>query len=54
MMPLVPGTAITTAIRDTLNGDYMSGGSRALESVVIAVSIALGVGAGLWLWRALP
>ena len=47
MMPLVPGTAITNAIRDTLQGDYMSGSARALEAVVIAVSIAIGVAVGL-------
>lgn len=47
MMPLVPGTAITNAIRDTLHGDYMSGSARALEAVVIAVFIALGVAIGL-------
>ena len=47
MMPLVPGTAITNAIRDTLYGDYMSGAARALEAVVIAASVALGVGLGL-------
>lgn len=47
MMPLVPGSAITNAIRDTLSGDYMSGGSRALEALVIAASIAIGVGLGL-------
>lgn len=47
IMPLVPGTAITNAIRDTLQGDYMSGGAKALEAFVIATSIALGVGIGL-------
>ncbi len=47
MMPLVPGTAITNAIRDTLHGDYMSGSTRALEAIVIAVSIAIGVAVGL-------
>ena len=30
-MPLVPGTAITNAFRDTLRGDYMSGGAKALQ-----------------------
>jgi uncharacterized membrane protein YjjP (DUF1212 family) len=49
MMPLAPGTAITNAIRDTLQGDYMSGSARALEAVVIAVSIAIGVACGLGL-----
>ena len=31
IMPLVPGVAITNAIRDTLQGDYLSGGARVLE-----------------------
>lgn len=47
IMPLVPGTAITNAIRDTLYGDYMSGAARALEAFVIAASVAIGVGLGL-------
>lgn len=47
IMPLVPGTAITNAFRDTLRGDYMSSGARALEAVVIALSIAVGVALGL-------
>lgn len=47
IMPLVPGTAITNAIRDTLQGDYMSGGAKALEAFVIALSIAIGVAIGL-------
>jgi len=47
IMPLVPGTAITNAIRDTLQGDYMSGGAKTLEAFVIAFSIALGIGIGL-------
>lgn len=47
IMPLVPGVAITNAIRDTLQGDYMAGGAKAIEAFVIAVSIAVGIGAGL-------
>ena len=47
MMPLVPGLALTNAIRDTVQGDYMSAGSRAIEALMIAASVALGVGAGL-------
>ncbi|WP_034551317.1 threonine/serine ThrE exporter family protein [Carnobacterium funditum] len=47
IMPLVPGTAITNAIRDTLQGDYTSGGAKALEAFVVALSIALGVAIGL-------
>jgi len=49
IIPMVPGTAITNAIRDTLQGDYMSGGAKALEAFVIAASIAIGVAFGLLL-----
>ena len=47
IMPLVPGVAITNAIRDTLRGDYISGGARALEAFVTAAAIAIGVGVGM-------
>lgn len=47
IMPLVPGTAITNAFRDSLHGDYMSFGAKALEAIVIALSIAVGVALGL-------
>lgn len=53
MMPLVPGTAFTNAIRDTLYGDYMSGAARALEALVIASAVAVGVGLGLALYGVL-
>lgn len=49
IMPLVPGVAITNAIRDTLNGDYVSGTARAVEAFIKALSIALGVGVSLLL-----
>lgn len=47
IMPLVPGIPITNAIRDTLQGDYMSGLTRAAEAFVTALGIAVGVGFGL-------
>lgn len=50
IMPLVPGVAITNAIRDTLNGDYVSGTARAVEAFIKALSIALGVGISLMLF----
>ena len=43
IMPLVHGVIFTTAIRDTLNGDYHSGMSRILEAIVVALAIAVGV-----------
>ncbi len=48
-MPLLPGVAITNAIRDTLQGDYISGAARVMEAFVRAVSCAVGIGAGLYL-----
>lgn len=47
IMPLVPGVAITNAIRDTLQGDYISGSARILEAFVAAAAIAIGVGLGM-------
>ncbi len=48
IMPLVPGVAITNAIRDVLCGDYLSAASRAIEACLAAASIAVGVGAGIF------
>ncbi len=44
IMLLVPGLAITNAIRDTVAGDYLSGVARGVEAFLVAVAIALGVG----------
>lgn len=44
IMPLVPGVAITNAIRDTISEDFLSGMSRGVEALVIALSVAFGVG----------
>lgn len=50
IMPMLPGVAITNAIRDTLQGDYLSGTSRTMEAFLIAFSIAVGIGVGLTLF----
>lgn len=44
LMPLVPGVAITNALRDILSGDYVSGISRLSEAIFIAIGMALGTG----------
>lgn len=49
IMPLVPGVAITNAIRDTIHGDLVSGTARILDAFIIAASIATGVGMALTL-----
>jgi len=44
IMILVPGVGLTNAVRDVLAGDYLSGISRILDAILVAVSIAIGVG----------
>lgn len=44
LMPLVPGVAMTNALRDTISGDYVSGISKLSEAILSAIAIALGVG----------
>lgn len=44
IMLLVPGLAITNAIRDTVAGDYLSGLTRGTEACLIALAIAIGAG----------
>ena len=39
IMLLIPGLAFTNAIRDTIAGDYLSGVSRVMETLVCALSL---------------
>lgn len=50
IIPLVPGVALTTAIRDFFNSDYTSGIIHLIDALLIAACIAVGVGASLSLW----
>lgn len=43
IMPLVPGVAITNAIRDIIAGDLLSGLSRGSEAALTAIAVAMGV-----------
>lgn len=47
IMLLVPGLTITNAIRDTIAGDLLSGMTKTIEAVLVAISIAVGTGAVL-------
>lgn len=47
IMLLVPGLAMTNAIRDSLAGDLVSGMARGIEAILIATSIALGAAAAV-------
>lgn len=47
IMPLLTGLLMTTAVRDTMYGDLISGIARAVEALLLAACIALGVYVGL-------
>ena len=49
IVPLVPGLAITNAIRDIIAGDYLSGGARLFDAVVVAVALAVGAGGVMYM-----
>lgn len=51
LIPLVPGVPLTTAIRDFMNSDYLSGTIRLIDAFLIAFCIAAGVGFSLKLWN---
>lgn len=50
IMLLVPGLAITNAIRDTMAGDLVAGLTRSAEAFLIALAIAIGTGVVLSFW----
>lgn len=43
IMPLLPGIAMTNAIRDTLRGDLLSGLARGADALLSAIMLASGV-----------
>ncbi|MBO5303603.1 MAG: threonine/serine exporter family protein [Lachnospiraceae bacterium] len=54
IMPLVPGIALTTSIRDLFNGDYLSGAIHLIDALLTAMCIAVGVGSMIILYRTIP
>lgn len=51
IMPLIPGMAFTVAIRDIVNGDYISGFIRIMDALLVFFCIAGGVALGLSLYQ---
>lgn len=43
IMPLLPGITLTKAIRDLLEGNFISGNSKLMEALLVACAIAGGV-----------
>lgn len=54
IMPLVPGIALTTSIRDLFNGDYVSGTIHLMDALLTAVCIAIGVGTIITIYQHIP
>ena len=50
IMPLLPGLAMTNAIRDSMRGDLVSGVARGTEALIVAVTLAVGVMIVLKAW----
>ena len=51
-MVLVPGIALTNAMREIMAGDIISGLSRAAEAILTGAAISLGAALALAMWRA--
>lgn len=49
IMLLIPGIALTNAIRDMINGDIMSGVLRLSEAVLISIALAVGFSLAMFL-----
>lgn len=50
IMPLVPGMAITNAIRDLIAGDLLAGATRGIEAIITSLAVAMGVIIVLAIW----
>ena len=50
IMPLLPGLAVTNAMRDTIRGDLISGGARLMEAILSVMMLAAGIGLVLSMW----
>jgi uncharacterized membrane protein YjjP (DUF1212 family) len=53
LMLLVPGIAITNAIRDTIAGDLVAGVARGADAFISAAGISVGAGSAYQVWRLL-
>lgn len=50
IMPLVPGIEMINAVRDVVEGDFLSATTRFLDAFLVGISIAVGVGFALSTW----
>ncbi len=54
IVPLLPGIALTTSIRDLFNGDYLSGAIHLLDALLTGMCIAVGVGFVIIVYQHIP
>ena len=54
IIPMVPGLALTNAVRDALQGDYVSGAGRLMETIVKTLALTLGIIAGILVFMTIP
>ncbi len=52
-MLLVPGVAITNAIRDSIAGDLVAGIARGADAFIAAGAISAGAGGTFAMWKLL-
>jgi uncharacterized membrane protein YjjP (DUF1212 family) len=53
IMLLVPGVAITNAIRDSIAGDLVAGLARGADAFITAAAISAGAGGAFAMWKLL-
>lgn len=53
MMPLLPGLAMTNAIRDTISGDYVSGTAGVMEALSMVIALAAGAALSIGIFMSL-
>ncbi|MGB4585724.1 MAG: threonine/serine exporter family protein [Rectinemataceae bacterium] len=53
IMLLVPGVAITNAIRDIIAGDLVAGIARGVDAFITAAAISAGAGGAFAVWKLL-
>ncbi len=53
IMPLIPGVAFVSAIREIADSDFLSGTVRMIDALLVFVYIAIGVGISLSVYRTL-
>lgn len=49
IIKLFPGTTLTNGIRDTMNGDYLTGAGNFLSAITTGLALALGTGFSMFL-----